>query len=268
MPADTSLPAPTLIRPERLPVVGLGVSLLPYAQFLADVIEAGQARRAGYVCFANAHMTVEAAHEPEFARQVNTATWVTADGMPLAWALRLLYNVRQARITGLDALPDLLAEAAQQRLPVYFYGAAPDVLRRCADLCRDRYPTLPVVGMHSPPFRPLSAAEEQADVAAIVASGAGLVFVALGCPKQEKFMARVTNRIPAVLLGVGGALPVLVGEQARAPRWMQQSGLEWLYRLVQEPRRLLNRYVTTNTLFVWYVLRQYLTRSERRNFAA
>ncbi len=205
-------------------------------------------------------MVVEAAHDPVFAQAVNKATWATADGVPLTWALRALYGIRQERITGLDVLPDLLVEAAKNQLPVYFYGSTPEVLSRCALFCQQNHPTLPIAGMHSPPFRPLSAAEEQADIEAINASGAAMVFVSLGCPKQEKWMAAVSDRIPAVLLGIGGALPVSVGEQLRAPRWMQQGGLEWFFRLIQEPRRLLRRYIVTNTLFVGYLLRQRLSR--------
>jgi N-acetylglucosaminyldiphosphoundecaprenol N-acetyl-beta-D-mannosaminyltransferase len=244
--------------PDRRKVVGLGVTLHTYNQFLAQVLRAARQRQSGYACFANAHMVVEATRDSAFAAVVNNSTWTTADGIPLTWALRLLYGLRQERVTGLDVLPSLLTEAARHQIPVYFYGTTPDVLRRCAELCRQRYPTLPVAGMHSPPFRPPTDAELQADLDAINASGAALVFVALGCPKQERWMARVTDRVGAVLLGIGGALPVLVGEQPRAPGWMQRAGLEWLYRLAQEPRRLVGRYVVTNTLFVWHLLRQYI----------
>lgn len=212
-----------------------------------------------YACFANVHMVVEAAHDTALAQSVNRATWSTADGVPLIWALRMLYSLRQERITGLDILPDLLAKAATHQLPVYFYGSTPGVLDRCAAFCQQHHPTLLVAGMHSPPFRPLTPAEEQHDIDTIKASRASLVFVALGCPKQEKWMAAVSDRLPAVLLGVGGALPVLIGDQLRSPRWMQQAGLEWLFRLIQEPGRLFRRYLYTNPLFVGYLLRQRLT---------
>ncbi len=240
-------------------VVSLNIALIPYQAFVAAVLDAARQRVSAYACFANVHMVVEAAHDSAFAQSVNRATWATADGVPLIWALRVLYNLRQERITGLDILPDLLTEAATHQLPVYFYGSTPDVLTRCAAFCQQHHPTLPIAGMHSPPFRPLTAAEEQHDIDAIKASGASLVFVALGCPKQEKWMAAVSDRIPAVLLGIGGALPVLIGDQLRSPGWMQRAGLEWLFRLIQEPGRLFQRYLYTNTLFVGYLLRQRLT---------
>lgn len=238
-------------------MVSLGLILSSYNQFIDEVIEAARQQRSGYACFANAHMVVEAARNPAFARAVNAATWVTADGMPLTWATGLLYGIRQERITGMDALPTLLQKLANQPIPVYFYGATPEVLAECARFCARQYPGLTIAGMHSPPFRPLTPDEETEDVARISASGAGVVFVALGCPKQEAWMAKLSHLIPAVLLGIGGALPVIVGVVKRAPGWMQQFGLEWLYRFMQEPRRLFARYVTTNSLFLYYLLQQW-----------
>lgn len=257
--------APGVSKPARLrrQVIRLNLTIQPYGEFIDDVLDAARQRQSAYVCCANVHMVVEAVRDPTFARAVNNATWVTGDGVPLLWSLRAFYGLRQERITGLDVLPTLLTEAARADLPVLFYGSTPQLLERCAAYCVAHHPALRVAGMISPPFTVLSAAEEQSMVEAITTSGAALVFVALGCPKQEKWMASVSHRIPAVLLGIGGALPVTVGEQKRAPRWMQRSGLEWFFRLIQEPRRLLGRYVTTNILFVYYFLVHLLTPSKR-----
>ncbi|GAB3032327.1 WecB/TagA/CpsF family glycosyltransferase [Spirosoma pulveris] len=200
-------------------------------------------------------MVIEAVKDAAFADAVNKSAWVTPDGVPLLWTLQAFYRVRQDRITGLDVLPLLLEEADRNQLSVYFYGSTVSILEKCRVFCAERHPTLTVAGMHSPPFRALSSREEQQVIADINASGASIVFVSLGCPKQEKWMASVSTRISAVLLGIGGALPVLVGAQKRAPRWLQRSGLEWVYRLVQEPRRLIGRYATTNSLFVFYFLK-------------
>lgn len=213
----------------------------------------GESRTA---CFANVHMTVEAQHDPAFARLVNGADWVTADGVPLTWALRLLDGIRQPRVAGIDMLPDLVRQAAAEGLPVFFYGSTPEVLARTVAVCQERHPGLQIAGTLSPPFRPLTEAEETEVVETINASGARLVFVALGCPKQERWIARMRGRIGAVLLGIGGALPILAGTQRRSPRWMQQNGLEWAYRLAVEPRRLFKRYARTNTLFLLYLTRQ------------
>jgi N-acetylglucosaminyldiphosphoundecaprenol N-acetyl-beta-D-mannosaminyltransferase len=257
--------APSLLKPAplRRRVIRLNLTIQPYGEFIQDVLSAAHQRQSAYVCCANAHMVVEAIHDPVFAGAVNKATWVTGDGVPLLWALRMLYGIRQERVTGLDVLPTLLIEAARSKLPVLFYGSTPQVLERCAAFCAKHHPALRVVDMISPPFRALTPSEEQSIIETITASGAGLVFVALGCPKQEKWMAAVSDRIPAVLLGIGGALPVAVGEQKRAPRWMQRAGLEWFFRLVQEPRRLFGRYAVTNVLFVYYFLRHLLTPSQR-----
>ena len=218
----------------------------------------GSQRKSAYACFANAHMVVEAARNSSFAGAVNAATWVAADGVPLTWALRFLHKHHQERITGLDAMPTLLSEAARTGLSVYVYGSTPAVLLRFVEFCAIHHPSLQIAGTHSPPFRAFTPEEEIRAAEAISASGAHLVFVALGCPKQEKWMATMSSRIPAVLLGVGGALPVTIGLQSRAPRWMQRNGLEWLHRFLIEPRRLFARYFTTNSLFMYYVLRQRL----------
>ncbi|GAB4052667.1 WecB/TagA/CpsF family glycosyltransferase [Spirosoma litoris] len=241
----------------RKKIGSLEVTLVSYHVFIQEVLQAAHQRRSGYACFANAHMVVEATRDPAFANKVNAATWTTTDGVPLVWALRFLYGVRQERITGLDVLPTLLQEAASEKVSVYFYGSTPEVLDSCARFCRHYHPNLSIAGMYSPPFRDLTFTEEEDIVERISASGARLVFVALGCPKQEKWMAGLSHRIPAVLLGVGGALPVTVGVQKRAPRWMQLAGLEWIYRLLQEPRRLFSRYFMTNSLFVYYLLKQW-----------
>ncbi|MCX6217775.1 WecB/TagA/CpsF family glycosyltransferase [Spirosoma sp.] len=243
--------------PERRFAISLGLTILSYNAFIQTIIGAARQRKAAYGCFANVHMVVEAVKDAVFADAVNNSTWVTPDGVPLLWTLRAFYRLRQDRITGLDVLPSLLEEAARNQLPVYFYGCTPPILEQCRAFCVERYPTLTIAGMCSPPFRALSREEEQQAIANINASGASIVFVSLGCPKQEKWMAAVSEQISAVLLGIGGALPVLVGAQKRAPKWMQRRGLEWFYRLVQEPRRLISRYVITNCLFVYYFLRDF-----------
>ncbi len=240
----------------RKRVVSLALTGRPYANFIDEVMEMGRQRTPAYVCFANAHMVVEAAQNPAFGDAVNAANWVAADGVPLTWALRFLYGQRQERITGLDVMPTLLSEAARAGLSVYVYGSTPLVLQHFREFCATHHPLLQIAGTHSPPFRALTPEEEAEDIDAINASGAQLVFVALGCPKQEKWMAAMSSRVPAVLLGIGGALPVSIGLQTRAPKWMQRNGLEWLHRFLIEPRRLFARYFVTNSLFLYYVARQ------------
>lgn len=251
-------PSPEPI-PVRRQVISLHLTIQPYDAFTQDVLRVARLRRSAYVCCANAHMIVEAVRDPAFAQVVNHATWVTADGVPLLWALQALHGIRQERITGLDVLPTLLHEAARTGLSVFFYGSTPLILTRCAAFCAEHHPTLRVAGLISPPFQPLTPNEETHIIDAIVSSGANLVFVALGCPKQEKWIAAVSDRVPAVLLGIGGALPVMVGEHQRAPGWIQRAGMEWFFRFVQEPRRLFGRYARTNFWFLYYFSRQLFT---------
>ncbi len=242
----------------RAELVCLQIDTGSYHQIQEEVIDAAHARLSSSICFANAHMVVEAIRNHHVAESVNNATWVVADGVPLVWAIRAIFKRNQERVTGLDFLPDLLHRASQEGLSVYFYGSTPEVLQATLQTCQQRFPTLRVAGTYSPPFRSLTPAEEDEAVEKIVASGARLVFVALGCPRQELWIARMRHRIPAVLLGIGGALPVLAGQFSRAPIWMQMYGLEWLYRLIQEPTRLFRRYLTTNALFIFYLFRKHL----------
>lgn len=207
-----------------------------------------------YICIANVHMCIEAKQEPDFALIVNNADLVTPDGMPLVWALHLLYGIKQERVAGMDLLPALLKEAEFKNLKICFYGGTESMLDLTKQYLKMNYSELSNPLFISPPFRELSSIEVDKDINLINNFGANLVFVALGCPKQEKWMAAMKGKINACMVGIGGALPVMIGMQKRAPIWMQQYGLEWLFRLIQEPRRLFKRYFVTNSLFVYYLI--------------
>lgn len=202
-------------------------------------------------------MTIEAYWDPKFAQMVNAADLVTPDGMPLAKAMKLLYGIRQDRVAGMDLLPDLLKKAEEENLGVFFYGGTDEMLQKTQTFVQATYPNLKEQAYYSPPFRALTAEEEIEIIKRINDSGANLVFVALGCPKQEKWMASMKSRINACMIGIGGALPVMIGIQKRAPRWIQKISLEWFYRLAQEPRRLFKRYFVTNTLFLFLIVKQF-----------
>jgi N-acetylglucosaminyldiphosphoundecaprenol N-acetyl-beta-D-mannosaminyltransferase len=247
---DIKQPNQTLRRREH--VVSIDLTVAPFTEQQESIIAAAVRGESRTVCFANVHMVVESRHQMELAQAVNRADWVATDGVPLIWALRSLYKIRQDRVAGMDMMPSLLGRAAEENLPVFFYGSTPDILKRCVEVCSQRFPRLTIAGTISPPFRTLSADEEETIAKEITNSGAKLVFVALGCPKQELWMARMRGRIPAVMLGIGAALPLLVGETKRAPLWVRQIGMEWAFRLGQEPQRLLKRYVTTNSAYLWY----------------
>lgn len=242
----------------RKKVISLHISTGRYQSFVNQIIELAERKASSYVCVANVHMCIEAFNAKAFATTVNSANLVTPDGMPLAKAIQLLYGVKQDRVAGMDLLPDLLSEAEQKKLGVFFYGGTTPMLDQTKRFVKANYPLLSNQHYYSPPFRPLTLEEENDVIHKINSSGAHLVFVALGCPKQEKWMATMKGRINACMIGIGGALPVMIGMQKRAPQWMQQLSLEWLFRLAQEPKRLFKRYFVTNTLFLWLLFKAWI----------
>lgn len=239
-------------------LVNFCISTGKYQLFIDTITEMARQRRSSYVCFANVHMFSEAYWSEDFMRTVNGADIVAPDGQPLKWMLRLLYGIKQDRVAGMDALPDLLQRMEQENLPVYFYGGTQEMLDKTASFLKENYPALKVAGLYSPPFRELTAEEENEIVSNINQSAPGLVFVFLGCPKQEKWMGRMRGRVQAVMAGVGGAIPVAIGMQKRAPVWMRKAGLEWLFRFFQEPKRLYKRYLVTNSLFIRLMLKEFI----------
>jgi N-acetylglucosaminyldiphosphoundecaprenol N-acetyl-beta-D-mannosaminyltransferase len=236
-------------------LISISISTGSYLSFVDRLIQMSETSGSTYTCVANVHMLVEAHKDPAFASVVNNADLITPDGLPLTWGLKLLYGLKQDRVAGMDLLPDLLKRSEQKSIPVYFYGGTEEMLSKTKEYSEKHYPSLKIAGMYSPPFRALSVEEEQSIIKKINVSGAKFVFVALGCPKQEKWMASMKGLVNACMIGIGGALPVLVGMQKRAPLWMQKYGLEWLYRLLQEPKRLFKRYAVTNTLFLWLLFK-------------
>jgi len=234
----------------KLHIISIDLNTSPYSAFVDRIMTLGRERISSYVCVANVHMVIEAHNNPDFAAVVNNADLATPDGMPLVKGLKLLYGINQERVAGMDLLPDLLCAADKEGQSIFIYGSTDDVLQSMTDRIAADHPMLKIAGAYSPPFRPLSDEEDADTVKRINASAANLVFVALGCPKQEIWMARNKGKINAVMLGVGGAFPVYAGLQSRAPLWVQKASLEWLYRLCQEPRRLFKRYLVTNTIFI------------------
>lgn len=241
-------------------LISINITIKPYKEFIDDLLFLAKNRTSSYICVANVHMLVEAYNNKDFATVVNNADMVTPDGMPLAKALYHLYLIKQDRVAGMDLLPDLLGVAEEKNIKVLFYGGTQLMLDKANKFCENKYPNLNVVGLISPPFRDLSIEEEEDYIQLINQSGAGFVFVALGCPRQEKWMAGKKNKIEACMIGIGGALPVMVGLQKRAPKWMQKTSTEWLFRLLQEPERLFRRYAYTNSLFLYLVLKEKLKR--------
>lgn len=212
--------------------------------------------RCVYAC--NVHTLVSARLNPDFAWVINHADLRVPDGAPIAWRLRRQGHRGQRRVAGPDLMWLCCARAAREGLPVFLYGSTEITLARLRARLRRAFPSLRIAGSLAPPFRPPNAEEDSRVVRAIAESGARLVFVGLGCPKQESWMLYHRESIPAVMLGAGAAFDFHAGTVKRAPRWMQEAGLEWVHRLSRQPRRLWRRYLVTNTLFIAWTLGEML----------
>jgi N-acetylglucosaminyldiphosphoundecaprenol N-acetyl-beta-D-mannosaminyltransferase len=235
-------------------VLGSHIDAMDWDECLKRIMDWAAAGVSGYVCLCNVHSVVTARREPAFRHIIAAADLAAPDGAPVAWCLRRMGFRGQPRISGPDLMWKSIARAAVERQPVYLYGGNPETLQRLAERLKREFPALKLAGCHSPPFRSLTSGEDEAIVREIGRSGARLVFVSLGCPRQEAWMADHRGRIGAVMIGVGAAFDFHAGVAKRAPSWMRNAGLEWAHRLLSEPRRLWRRYLVTNTLFCAYLL--------------
>ena len=237
-------------------VINSPVSSIPFNSQIQLILQWAKLGKSKYVCVANVHMLMEAYWQEKFASVLHKADLVTPDGMPLVWMLRLLGENSQDRVAGMEILLELSEKASAQKFSVFFLGSQQSILDQMKAKLTEQFPNLEIAGMEPLPFRPLTESEDQALIKKVNESGAGLVFVSLGCPKQEYWMAEHKDKIQAVMIGLGGAFPVYAGIQKWAPRWVRESGLEWLYRLIQEPGRLWNRYSKTIPPFMWLAFKQ------------
>ena len=242
-----------------LNIVGSPVTALSFQEQIKIILDWGSERLSKVVCVANVHMLTEAYWQPELSTVLQNADIVTPDGMPLVWMMKLLGARQQERVAGMDILLALGELAPAQNVKIFFLGSESKILDKMQVKLEQKFPQLQIVGMEPLPFRPLTLQEDAAIIEKINQSGAGIVLVSLGCPKQEYWMHQHKNKIQSVMIGVGGVFPVLAGLQKRAPLWIRQLGLEWLYRLVQEPRRLWSRYKKTIPPFIWLALKQLIT---------
>lgn len=252
---------------QTVDVMGCPIDAVQWAPVVELIVGWAEARESRYACICNVHLVVTASQDSQLALAVKGADLATPDGMPVALCVRLAGFPDQPRIAGPDLMWACLGAAQRERLGVFFYGATPETLARLEARMGDEFPGLSIAGSYSPPFRDLTLDEDREVVDQIDRSGAQLVFVGLGCPKQEIWMSQHRGRVRAVMLGVGAAFDFHAGTVKRAPVWMQRSGLEWLHRLFSEPRRLWRRYLITGSIFIWYMIRL-LPRSLLRRFQA
>jgi N-acetylglucosaminyldiphosphoundecaprenol N-acetyl-beta-D-mannosaminyltransferase len=239
-------------------VLGVRIDALAWEAVIDRLLSWARARESRFVAICNVHVVSIASRDSAYRQVIDGADMATADGAPVAWMLRRLGFTGQERISGPDLMWRLCGRAEGEGFEVYFYGSVLETLDGLADRLRASFSGLVIAGMESPPFRPLTDEEDAAVVNRINQSRARIVFVGLGCPKQEFWIAAHRGSVQAVMIGVGAAFDFHSGRVKRAPEWMQRNGLEWLHRLASEPRRLWKRYLVTNTLFVIGAARQLL----------
>ena len=247
---------------EHIPVqdvIGFPIAALPVEDQLSAILQWAKSGVSKTVCIANVHMLIEAHRNAQFAAMLKAADLITPDGMPLVWMLRLLGISRQERVAGPDVLAALCRKAPAAGVSLFFLGSQPMILERMRNRLEREFPNLTIAGMEPLPFRPMTAQEDAEIVQKLNASGAGIVLVSLGCPKQERWMVEHQDKVNMVMIGLGGAFPVFAGIHRRAPLLVQRLGLEWFYRLVQEPNRLWKRYTDTIPVFSWLAIKQILT---------
>lgn len=238
-------------------VAGVAVDCIDYDTAVVRVVEAAHARRHLGVTALAVHGVMSGHDDPEQRRRLQDLDLVVPDGQPVRWALNALHGVGlRDRVYGPELTGRVCTAAARDGLPIYLYGSTPDVLEALETSLRARHPRLVIAGARPSLFRTASAAEQQAIAAEIAASGARICLVGLGCPRQEVFVHEHRDLLSMPMLAVGAAFDFHAGLLAQAPRWMQDRGLEWLFRLTREPRRLWRRYLILNPRFVLAVLRQ------------
>jgi exopolysaccharide biosynthesis WecB/TagA/CpsF family protein len=261
--------AASLTLPPRYSVTGIMVSAATYASATVAVMTAARARRSLILSAAPVHVVTLGATDAEYGAQLNDFEMVVPDGQPVRWALRLLHGVSLPdRVYGPTLMLRVCAEAAKTGQGIYLYGSRPEVLDRLQRNLTEQFPGLQISGAKSPPFRPTTPEEDAEDVREILEFGAQIVFVGLGCPRQDAWAHAHRDRLPMPMLCVGAAFDFHAGTVPQAPSWMQGMGLEWVFRLAMEPRRLWKRYARYNPLFVGLVTRQLLSAAVARRARA
>ncbi len=247
------MPAP----PPRVNILGVGVHALNLPLAVAVLQSAIETRTKGYVCVTGVHGVSEAQSDPSFRAILNHALLNTPDGMPMVWVGRWSGFQEMERVYGPDLLLEVCKASQSAGWRHFFYGGGPGTADALAAVLQSKFPRLQIVGVHTPPFRPLTPSELKELQARVAAARPDIFWVGLSTPKQELFMASTLSCLDVpVMIGIGAAFDLISGKVRQSPRWIQRCGFEWLYRLIQEPRRLWKRYLKNNPLFVWRLFLQ------------
>jgi N-acetylglucosaminyldiphosphoundecaprenol N-acetyl-beta-D-mannosaminyltransferase len=250
-------------KPGRVRAVSLYPDVTDHQRAVQRVAELVAQGAGGYVCFSTVHMIMESHDSPEFGAKVNAADMIVPDGMPIVWMQKLQGRDHAERVRANDLMILLCEYAELHDLKVGFYGGKQEVIDAILERARRDFPKLKIVYAHSPPFRPLTQEEDERITAEINEAGPDILFMGLGCPKQENWMAAHKDHLRAIMLGVGASFDFFAGNVKESPAWIGRFGLEWLFRLTQEPRRLWRRYLVLNPRFMWLATRQLMSRRSR-----
>ena len=245
---------------ERELIMSTYIDSLTWSDAVERIMSWAKALEGRTVCLCNVHSVVTARSDLALREAINGCDIASPDGKPVAWLIGRRRKRSQARISGTELTYALCVEAARRDVAVAFYGSTDGTLFKLQEHLVQRFPGLTIVALISPPFRALSTEEDIEFRRRLNDSGAGIVFIGLGCPKQEVWMAANRDLVNAVTVGIGAAFEFIAGTVRRPPQWMQRAGLEWLGRLCAEPRRLWRRYLFTNSVFVGYLAHEFLSR--------
>lgn len=237
-------------KPYTCSILGVNVAVTNMRDTINLIMNNTDELKGKYICLSNVHTTVMSHKNPKYRRIQNEAFLALPDGSPLSYVQRLRGHQNAKQVAGPDLMAELCKASENTELKHYFYGGSPETIEKLKESLKKKYPNMKIVGMESPPFRPLSKEEDEEAVNRINASGADFLWVGLGAPKQEEWMNRHQNKVNAVMFGVGAAFDFHAGTVKRAPKWMREHYLEWLYRLIQDPKRLWKRYIKTNGSFI------------------
>ncbi|HZG84931.1 WecB/TagA/CpsF family glycosyltransferase [Paenibacillus sp.] len=231
-------------------IIKSDVTALSFRETVNEIVSWIQNKESNYVCVCNTHSLVTASNDEYFEMILNNAGICTPDGMPLVWALRLYGYKEQDRVDGPNLMLKLCEVAAQKKFKVYLYGGTTETLDRLTRKLIHQFGGIQIVGSYSPPFRQLTEEEEEQITEQINSAKPDLIFVSLGCPKQEKWMYSKSLKVKGIMIGVGAAFDFIIGNIKRPPQIFQRLGLEWFFRLVSEPKRLWKRYLYNNPVFI------------------
>lgn len=243
-----------LFKPKSCNILGVDIAVTNMKSVCYYLTKNIQKLRGEYVCVSNVHTTVMAYNDPSYREVQNNAAIAVPDGKPLSLICRIRGYKEAKRVAGPDLMPEILQISEREGYTHYFYGSTERTLNYLEKNLREKYPKLKIAGTYSPPFRKLTKEEDERIVHMINAAQPDFVWVGLGAPKQERWMYAHKGKVNAIMLGVGAAFDFHAGTSKRAPKWMQEFYLEWLYRLIQDPQRLLKRYLRSNVQFIWLIL--------------